>query len=83
MDFWQFNDPAAREGMAQAFRRDRCESDALTVNLKALDPSTTYTVTNLDTKRIDNKKGMDLMSEGLHMKATTKPAALVYHYKAQ
>ncbi len=80
---WQFNDPAEHEGMVQAFRRDRCESDTLIVKLKALDSATTYTVINLDTDESITKTGMDLMKDGLPMKAPTKPAALIYQYQTQ
>lgn len=80
---WQFNDPDAKEGMIQAFRRDQCESDTLQVKPSALDPAATYTIANLDTNESITKTGAELMNEGLLMRAATKPAALVYHYKAQ
>lgn len=80
---WQFNDPEAQEGMVQAFRRAECENDTKIVILSALDPSATYTVTDIDTDKTIIKTGAELMNEGLSIKATAKPAAMVYHYKAQ
>ncbi len=80
---WQFNDPTVREGLVQVFCRDQCESDTLVIKPRALDPSAAYTVINLDTNESIVKTGRDLMDKGLQVKAVKKPAALVYHYKAQ
>ena len=80
---WQFNDPEAQEGMVQAFRREKCTQDTLSVKLSALNPAASYIVTNLDTNESVEKSGAVLMNEGFLLKAVTNPAALVYHYKVK
>ncbi|MBD5226391.1 MAG: alpha-galactosidase [Bacteroidales bacterium] len=46
---WQFNDPADKSGIVQAFRRDEAPEENYIVKLRGIDPDTDYELYDYDT----------------------------------
>jgi alpha-galactosidase len=78
---WQFDLPDQGRGMIQAFRRQNCPHESLTVKLRGLDPEARYEVKNLDEEKSRRATGRELMETGLTVTAKEKPAALVFSYE--
>jgi alpha-galactosidase len=77
---WQFDRPETGEGVMQVFRRSECESASTRLMLRGLDPDARYTVTNLDTERVDRMTGSQLMMGGLEVEIAQKPGAAILVY---
>jgi alpha-galactosidase len=71
---------AIQPGIAQAFRRNRCEAEAKVFWLKGLDPNSQYEITNLDVQGSVTFSGKDLMEKGLIVEIREKPGAAVITY---
>jgi alpha-galactosidase len=69
---WEFFDPAKGEGIVQAFRRTKCESDYVDLTLRGLDPAQTYTVTDIDTNQ-----SQELHGTSIRIDSPSKPSAKV------
>lgn len=78
---WQFDSPEAGDGMVQAFRRDECASDSITLKLRGLNAKARYTVTDIDSAKSESVLGRDLMEKGLPVTIQGKPGAVVMTYK--
>jgi alpha-galactosidase len=78
---WQFNRPDQKDGIVQAFRRDKDEEPAKNFRLRGLDPAATYEVTDLDAKTPATVSGKDLMQQGLHVEIKEKRGAAIVMYK--
>lgn len=80
---WQFNDPAKRTGMVQAFRREANGQTTTTYRLHELDPAATYTLHDLNNLPLADAIGSDLMAQGLPITITAQPGATVITYAAK
>jgi alpha-galactosidase len=78
---WQFDDPELGGGMVQAFRRDACEDDSLTLQLGGLDADSTYAVENLDTDKTEKRTGRELTEQGLRVTITNRPGSALLAYR--
>ncbi len=78
---WQFNRPGRGDGMVQAFRRDRAADASKSFQLRRLDPSSQYEITNLDSGISYTASGRDLMRKGLVVEMKGQPGALVIVYR--
>jgi len=78
---WQFNRPEEGDGVIQAFRRANCEEAEVTYRLSGLEPDALYRVTDLDVPDSTEMRGADLMTEGLRIETSGKPAAVIVLYK--
>lgn len=78
---WQYDDPERGEGLVQAFRRDVCPEDTVTLLLHGLEPETRYVVSNLDENVSREVLGADLMTTGVAIKIPAAPGAALVHYK--
>lgn len=78
---WQFDSPETGEGMIQAFRRDDCASESITLKLHGLNGKTIYTVTDLGTGKSESISGGKLMNDGLTVTSIEKPGAVIIKYK--
>jgi len=79
---WQFDGPAAGEGVVQAFRRPDSPYVAAQFRLRGLDPAAEYTVTNLDENKPVKITGRQLLDEGLLVTIQEKPGVALITYKA-
>jgi alpha-galactosidase len=77
---WQFDEPA-KGGAVQAFRRDECAEETLTLKLQGLDPKAQYEVENLDDGSIKKISGKELMETGLTVVVKDKPGAALLVYR--
>lgn len=77
---WQFDAPEAGGGFLQAFRRDDCADETMTLKLRGLDPTAWYRVTDMDSGAARRIYGKALRDDGLVVRITAKPgsAFLVY-----
>jgi alpha-galactosidase len=78
---WQFNRSEQRDGMVQAFRRDKNAETSKRLLLRGLDPAATYTVTDLDTKTPRTVSGRELMQHGLRVEIAEQRGAAIIIYK--
>ena len=78
---WQFNRPEQRNGVVQAFRRDKSGESTKTLRLSGLDPAAPYELTDFDLKSTTRVFGKDLMEKGLVVEIKSKPGAAVIAYK--
>lgn len=78
---WQFDRPDLGEGMVQAFRRPESGFAVIGFQLKGLDPSATYAVTNVDVPGSKKMTGKELMEKYLLIKITDQPGSALYTYK--
>jgi alpha-galactosidase len=77
---WQFDEPA-KGGAVQAFRRDECAEETLTLKLQGLDSKAQYEVENLDDGSIKKMSGKELMETGLTVIVKDKPGAALFVYR--
>jgi alpha-galactosidase len=80
---WQYHSPELGEGIIQAFRRDTCRDDCMTVKPSGLLAGATYEVSDLDTNERTRKTGRDLMRQGITIHIPTAPGAALVHYSAK
>jgi alpha-galactosidase len=78
---WQFNCAEKREGLVQAFRREKGEGESIRVKLQGLDPALVYTLTNFDVAGTTEMGGRQLMEQGLTIAIKNRPGAVVITYK--
>ena len=78
---WQFDDPEQGGGMVQAFRRDACTEESLTLKLGGLDADSTYAVENLDTDKTEKLTGRELTEQGLHVTIADHPGSALFVYR--
>ncbi|MBM3474540.1 MAG: hypothetical protein FJX75_14850 [Armatimonadetes bacterium] len=80
---WQLHRPDLDAGVVQAFRRADCPEDAITLRLHGLNPHARYTITDLDDPTPQEFTGQALMTDGLPLTASARPAALLLRYELQ
>ena len=80
---WQFHSKEDGAGFVQAFRRDKCIYTAGQLQLRGLDPDTTYAVTDFDdASRTVRKTGLELMEKGIPVVIPERPGAALLKYEA-
>jgi alpha-galactosidase len=78
---WQFDRPEARQGMVQAFRRDRSAYESARFKLKGLAPDARYSISNLDAATgTQEVTGRDLMESGLLVPISARPGSTTILY---
>ncbi|MCL5098687.1 MAG: alpha-galactosidase [Candidatus Omnitrophica bacterium] len=77
---WQFDRPETGDGVVQAFRREASPFELAHLKLFALDPATTYSVTNMDTGQSSRFEGRQLLEKGLTIDIQDQPGAAVFTY---
>lgn len=77
---WQFDRPDLNSGEVQAFRRPDSPYASGRFKLHGLDADASYAVENLD-GGTETHSGRELMDQGLHIKTTNAPAAMIFIYK--
>ena len=78
---WQFDRPEQGDGMIQAFRRKDSIYEAMRTKLHGLDPSSVYTIKNLDLAGTTEMTGRELMERGLPVVIKDQPGAVVIVYQ--
>jgi alpha-galactosidase len=79
---WQYHDPATGRGLLQAFRRAHAGPSSIRVKLHGLESRGRFRLMNLDApQKPALRSGVDLMTEGEVLSASTKPAAIVVVYE--
>ena len=82
-DTWvalQFDRPEQGGGMVEVFRRPNSPFEAARFQLRGLEPSARYSVTDLDVAGSKEMTGRELMDEGLPVVIKAKPASMVIIY---
>ena len=80
---WQFNRPAARQGMVQAFRRATANQPTASLKLRGLDSDARYNLTDLESNRTWQAGGLDLMDKGLNVSIPARPGTAVIVYEPE
>ncbi len=79
---WQFHRSDTGTGIVQAFRRKDSPFESATFKLHGLDPAATYLVTDMDRpKKPVSMSGKALMDNGLPIKTSRTPQALLFIYR--
>ncbi len=78
---WQFDRPDMNAGAVFAFRRADSPFAEARFNLKGLDPSAVYTLTNFDVAGSTETTGRELIERGLTIAVKDRPAAVVITYQ--
>jgi alpha-galactosidase len=78
---WQFNRPAAGQGMVQVFRRKGSPYVSASFCLRGLDAAATYDFTELNTGATLRIAGAELLEKGLPVTLQERPAAAVFAYQ--
>ncbi len=78
---WQWDLPEKGEGAVQAFRRADCAQESVTLKLRGLNPTATYTIEDMDRPGAATRTGRDLMETGWTLHATAKPRAFTLCYR--
>lgn len=76
---YQLNKPSDRSGIVVAFRRKDNKQNSRLVQLKGLDPDTSYQVKNENNGQVITKNGRELM-EGLTLEIGEAPGSLLLKY---
>ena len=71
----------SRAERCRRFRREEAKEGSAVLKLQGLDPNAAYVVENVDGGKIEKLAGRDLMSTGLEIKITEKPAAALFVYR--
>jgi alpha-galactosidase len=77
---WQFNRPEKGDGLLQIFRRPQSPYTSARFCLVDLDPTATYTITNIDGGDPQKFSGQDLMQQGFPITIPEKPKAVILTY---
>jgi alpha-galactosidase len=78
---WQFDRPEEGQGVVQAFRRQDCPQESITLKLRGLDPKARYELQNLDEKGSHEMTSKELLESGLPVSAKDRPSAIIILYK--
>ena len=78
---WQFDRPDLGEGIVQVFRREQSPFEAARFRLCGLDSEAVYTLSDLDSGRVQEASGHELMEHGLPVAIDERPAAVVVRYR--
>ena len=79
---YQLHNPSDGSGYVVAFRRPGCTSDSYSVNLQALSPNGTYTVTDCNTGQSKEYYGGDMMNNFV-VKLAEAPDSMLIKYEKQ
>jgi alpha-galactosidase len=77
---WQFNRPESGDGMVQAFRRHNSSYEEARYHLRGLEAAAQYAVQDVDTGKVRKYRGGELMEQGLELRITDKPGAVIFTY---
>jgi alpha-galactosidase len=77
---WQFDRPEQGDGIVEAFRREKNGDASRLLRLSALDPSSRYLMTELDSGKSKIQSGSELMEHGLPVEIKEMPGAMVIRY---
>jgi alpha-galactosidase len=77
---YQMNRPAEGDGIVLAFRRQDAQDGSITINLRGLDDTATYEVTDSDSGTVVKLTGSQLKS-GYILKIAEKPGSALIRYK--
>lgn len=78
---WQFDRPDHRDGVVQAFRREKNAQPAQTFKLSSLATEARYELRNLDEPGTTTALGKDLMTTGLTVQIPNAPGAAIILYQ--
>jgi len=78
---WQFDRPGPGDGMVQAFRREKSDSESASIKLHGLQPDARYTLTDLDVPGTKEMIGRELLDAGLPIAIKNRPGAVIVTYK--
>jgi alpha-galactosidase len=77
---WQFNRPAQGDGAVQVFRRPDSPFESARFKLRGLDPAARYKVADMDSKRVSEFTGRELLDTGLPVSIPVAPSAVILTY---
>lgn len=80
---WQFHDPDTQSGAIQLFRRQECQEEQYRVRLRELEPEVSYRFRALEGWVALEATGRELMTQGLLVRAPSRPGAVVCIYQKQ
>jgi alpha-galactosidase len=83
-DVWlayQFDWPAANQGVVQAFRRPESPYESARLRLAGLDPAATYELKDADQDGSITMGGRELLDQGLLVTLKSRPAAAIITYR--
>ena len=80
---WQYHDPEEQTGAVQAFRRQDCKEETLTVTLRGLTPGKVYEVTNADSGEVIHITANDKGNADISISLNSTPAAAILTYAQQ
>lgn len=78
---YQFDLSAEGRGVVQAFRRQECAEESVTLKLRGLDANSDYELTDLDAPGAKRASGKELMETGLTLASAQKPSAMIVTYR--
>ena len=78
---WQFDNPQAKAGVVQVFRREKSDVSNMTIKFKGLNSAAKYMVSDIDKGNIGVISGAKLMS-GLEITLNQPRSSAVIMYKA-
>ena len=78
---WQFNREDEGNGCIQAFRRETCEKDQITLRLRGIDATAYYKIRNFDSKKIKMISGKKLLKDGIEVRIMEKPGSAIFVYE--
>ena len=78
---WQFNRGNEGDGCVQAFRREDCDNNHITIKLRGLDVKANYIIKSFDDPRVIEVSGRKLMRTGLSIKIEEKPGSAILIYE--
>jgi len=78
---WQCDRPDLMAGIVQVFRREDSPTESGSFKLMGLDPAGQYEMTDADTGEITRATGRELMEQGLSVRITAQPGAVLFRYR--
>ena len=78
---WQFDRPEQGDGVVEAFRRENAEVASTTFRLVGLDQAARYQLTDLDSLKVHDYSGSELVEHGLTVQIEAKPGAVAIRYE--
>lgn len=78
---WQFHRPSHGDGIVQAFRRSQSPIVKARFELRGLDPSAKYSISNMDVPGESQFTGRELQEKGLPVEISDQPGAVLIIYR--
>ena len=76
---WQFDRPEQGDGFVQVFRRTNSPVASMRFQLKGLEPAGIYSVQDFDHGSLGQRKGSELMSNGVNLDLIPQESAIIYY----